>query len=39
MNLDQLLYIIAIAAAGNLSAASRQLGVSQQALSKYLREL
>ena len=39
MNLDQLPYIIAIAASGNLSAASRQLGVSQPALSKYLREL
>ena len=39
MNLDHLPYIIAIAAAGNLSAASRQLGVSQPALSKYLREL
>ena len=38
MNIDQLPYIIAIAAAGNLSAAARQLGVTQQALSKYLAE-
>ncbi len=39
MNLDQLPYILAIAAEGSLSAASRQLGVTQQALSKYLNEL
>ena len=39
MNLDQLPYILAIASAGNLSAASRKLGVTQQALSKYLSEL
>ena len=38
MNIDQLPYIIAIASAGNLSAAAKQIGVSQQALSKYLAE-
>lgn len=39
MNLDQLSYVVAIASTGSLSAASKQLGVSQPALSKYLREL
>ena len=39
MNIDQLPYIIAIAAAGNLSAAAQRVGVTQQALSKYLAEL
>ena len=39
MNIDQMPYIIAIASAGNLSAAAKQVGVSQQALSKYLTEL
>ena len=38
MNIDQLPYMIAIATAGNLSSAARQIGVSQQALSKYLAE-
>lgn len=38
MNIDQLPYMLAIAAAGNLSAAARQVGVTQQALSKYLAE-
>ncbi|MBQ9195833.1 MAG: LysR family transcriptional regulator [Clostridia bacterium] len=39
MNLDQLPYLLAVAAAGNPSAAARQLGVTQQAVSKYLNEL
>lgn len=39
MNTRQLSYIIAIEEHGNLSAASRALGVSQPALSKYLLEL
>ena len=39
MNLDQLPYFIAIASYGSLSAASRQLSISQQALSSYLAEL
>ncbi len=39
MNIDQLPYITAIAEAGNLSAAAKRVGVSQQALSKYLAEL
>ena len=39
MNLDQLPYFVAIASYGSLSAASRQLGVSQPALSSYLAEL
>ena len=39
MNIDQLPYIIAIANAGNLTAAAEQTGVSQQALSKYLLSL
>lgn len=39
MNTRQLPYIIAIASTGSLSAASRRLGVSQPALSKYLKEL
>ena len=39
MNLDQLPYITAIASAGSLSAAAKQLKVTQQALSKYLSEL
>ena len=38
MNIDQLLYMIAIATAGSLSAAAKQVGVTQQALSKYLAE-
>lgn len=39
MNLDQLPYIIAIASAGTLSAAAQQLGISQPALSKYLKNV
>lgn len=39
VNLDQLPYFIAIASYGSLSAASRQLNISQQALSSYLSEL
>lgn len=39
MNTSHLPYILAIAATGSLSAASRQLGVSQPALSKYLKKL
>ena len=39
MNIDQLPYIIAIAETGNLSSAAKRVGVSQQALSKYLAEL
>ena len=39
MNLDQLPYFIAIASYGSLSAASRHLNVTQQALSSYLTEL
>ena len=39
MNIDQLPYIVAISSAGNPTAAARQLGVTQQALSKYLNEL
>lgn len=39
MNIDQLPYLRAIAAEGNPSAAARKLGVSQQAISKYLNEL
>lgn len=39
MNTSQLPYIIAIAATGNMSEASRQLGVSQPTLSKYLKKL
>ena len=39
MNLEQLPYFIAIASYGSLSAASRHLDVSQQALSSYLTEL
>lgn len=37
MNISQLPYIIAIASTGNLSAAARQLGISQPALSKFLK--
>ncbi|MCI6886618.1 MAG: LysR family transcriptional regulator [Lachnospiraceae bacterium] len=39
MNLSQLPYIIAIASTGTLSAAASRLGVSQPALSLYLKEL
>lgn len=39
MNLSQLPYVVAIAEAGNLSAAARRLGVSQPALTKYLQNL
>ena len=39
MNLTQLPYIIAIASTGSLSAAARQLGISQPALSKYLKNV
>lgn len=39
VNLDQLPYFISIASYGSLSAASRQLNVSQQALSSYLSDL
>ena len=39
MNIDQLPYLLAVASEGNPSAAARQLGVSQQAISKYLNEL
>lgn len=39
MNTSHLPYILAIASTGSLSAASRQLGVSQPALSKYLKKL
>lgn len=39
MNTRQLPYFIAIAETKSLSAASKKLGVSQPALSKYLREL
>lgn len=39
MNLKQLPYLIAIASSGSLSAAARELSVSQPALSKYLAEL
>ena len=39
MNLTQLPYIIAIAAAGNLSAAAKQVHVSEPALSNYLKKL
>lgn len=37
MNTSKLPYIIAIASTGSLSAAARQLGVTQPALSKYLK--
>jgi len=39
MNLEQLPYIVTIAQTGSLSQAARELGVSQPALSKYLKEL
>lgn len=39
MNTSHLPYIIAIAAAGGLSPASRQLGISQPALTKHLKKL
>ncbi len=39
MNLDHLPYFISIASTGSLSAASRQLGVSQPTLSAYLKNL
>lgn len=39
MNMSQLPYIIAIASTGSLSGASRVVGVSQPAVSKYLSEL
>ncbi len=39
MNIDQLPYLMAIATTGSLSAAAKQVGVTQQALSKYLAEL
>ncbi len=39
MNLDQLSYFVAIASYGSLSAASRHIDVSQQALSSYLSDL
>ena len=39
MNLDHLPYFIAIASYGSLSAASRHIDVSQQALSSYLSDL
>lgn len=39
MNLDQLPYILEIAATQNLSGAAARLGVSQPALSKYLSTL
>lgn len=39
MNMAQLPYIIAIATAGNLSAAAKQLGISEPALSSYLKKL
>lgn len=39
MNLKQLPYFIAIAQTGSLSAAARQAGVSQPAVSAYLQEL
>lgn len=39
MNTKQLPYILAIAATGSLSKASKQLGISQPALSKYIAEL
>lgn len=38
MNIAQLPYIIAIASTGSLSAAARQLGISQPALSKFLKK-
>lgn len=37
MNISQLPYLIAIASTGSLSGAARQLGISQPALSKYLK--
>lgn len=37
MNISQLPYIVAIASTGSLSAAARQLGISQPALSKFLK--
>lgn len=37
MNISQLPYMLAIASAGSLSAAARQLGISQPALTKYLK--
>lgn len=39
MNLSQLNYFIAIARCGNLSAAARNLGISQQALSQYVLKI
>lgn len=39
MNLTQLPYCIAIATAGNLSAAAKQVGISEPALSSYLKKL
>lgn len=39
MNTRQLSYILSIAETGSLSAAAKELGVSQPALSKYLSEL
>ena len=39
MNTRQLTYVVSIAETGNLSAAAKELGVSQPALSKYLAEL
>lgn len=39
MNLAQLPYLVAIASAGSLSAAAGQVGVSEPALSSYLKKL
>lgn len=39
MNTSHLPYVIAIASTGSLSAASRQLGISQPALTKHLKKL
>lgn len=39
MNLDQLRYITTLAAEGNLSKTAESLGISQPALSKYLKKL
>ena len=39
MNTRQLTYVLSIAETGSLSAAAKELGVSQPALSKYLAEL
>lgn len=39
MNTRQLSYILSIAETGSLSAAAKELAISQPALSKYLSEL